>query len=66
VRHGWRVGVPQPGIWREIINTDATIYGGSGVVNGPQGSEPSAWQGRAQSLMMSLPPLATVMLVCGD
>jgi len=66
VREGWRVGVPQSGLWRELINTDAAIYGGSGVGNAPLASEPVAWHDRAQSVVMTLPPLATVMLVCGD
>ncbi|MBS0511699.1 MAG: 1,4-alpha-glucan branching protein GlgB [Proteobacteria bacterium] len=66
VRAGWRIGVPQGGLWREIINTDATIYGGSGVSNAPLASEPVAWHGRAQSVALTLPPLATLMLVCGD
>ncbi|MFM2067670.1 MAG: hypothetical protein RLZZ584_2579 [Pseudomonadota bacterium] len=64
-RQGWRIGVPQAGHWRELINTDAAIYGGSGVGNG-EGvhSEPVAWQGQAQSVLISLPPLATLMLAC--
>ncbi|ATE59793.1 1,4-alpha-glucan branching protein GlgB [Thauera sinica] len=66
VRHGWRIGVPQPGRWREIINTDAAIYGGSGVGNPAIDSDSVAWHERAQSVVMTLPPLATVMLVCGD
>jgi 1,4-alpha-glucan branching enzyme len=61
----WRIGVPQAGHWRELINTDAAHYGGSGVGNpGGRGSEPVAWQGQAQSVLMNLPPLATLMLVC--
>ncbi|MDE2614782.1 MAG: alpha amylase C-terminal domain-containing protein, partial [Burkholderiales bacterium] len=66
VREGWRIGVPQSGLWREIINTDAAIYGGSGVGNAPLASEPVAWHGRAQSVALTLPPLATLMLVCDD
>ena len=64
VRHDWRIGVPFAGTWRELINTDAAIYGGSGVVNPPRASEAVAWQGRAQSVTLSLPPLAVVMMVC--
>lgn len=63
VRHGWRIGVPQAGTWAELINTDADVYGGSNVVNGPLASEPVPWQGQAQSVQLTLPPLATLMLV---
>ena len=63
VRHGWRIGVPQAGAWRELINTDPAVYGGSGVGNGVLESEALPWQDQAQSIVMTLPPLATVMLV---
>ena len=63
VRHGWRIGVPQAGAWRELINTDQTVYGGSGVGNGVLESEALPWQDQTQSIVMTLPPLATVMLV---
>ena len=33
VRHGYRIGLPRSGRWREALNTDAAIYGGSGVGN---------------------------------
>jgi 1,4-alpha-glucan branching enzyme len=59
--------VPHAGHWRELINTDATVYGGSGIGNaGGAGlaSEAVAWQGRADSIRLDLPPLATLMLVC--
>ena len=61
-RHGYRVGVAQAGRYREIINTDATLYGGSGVGNGELQTELLAAHGRACSLSVSLPPLATLML----
>ena len=63
VRHGWRIGVPRSGVWRELVNTDDARYGGSGVRNGSLASEDIAWQAQAQSIVMTLPPLATVMLV---
>jgi 1,4-alpha-glucan branching enzyme len=66
-RPGWRIGVPLAGRWRELINTDASVYGGSGYGNtGGVGlqSEALAWQGQAQSIQLDLPPLATLMLVC--
>jgi 1,4-alpha-glucan branching enzyme len=63
VRQGWRLGVPAAGSYREIINTDGEVYGGSGVGNGVLATEPVAWHGQGQSLMMTVPPLATVMWV---
>ncbi|MCK6424914.1 MAG: 1,4-alpha-glucan branching protein GlgB [Burkholderiaceae bacterium] len=63
-RRGWRFGVPSAGSWRELINTDDEVYGGSGIGNGAQASEALAWQGQAQSIVLDLPPLATLMLVC--
>ena len=61
VRQGYRLGVPSAGFYREIINTDAETYGGSNVGNmGGFEAEDFPWQGRTHSLMISLPPLATV------
>jgi 1,4-alpha-glucan branching enzyme len=62
-RPGYRIGVPVAGQYRELINTDAVIYGGSGVHNGALGSEPVSSHGQVQSLVVSVPPLATVMWV---
>jgi 1,4-alpha-glucan branching enzyme len=64
VRSGFRVGVPRPGEYRERINTDSAHYGGSNVGTplGAARSEDVPWQGRAQSVMLTLPPLATVFL----
>ncbi|MFC5607134.1 1,4-alpha-glucan branching protein GlgB [Variovorax soli] len=63
VRHGYRLGVPAEGAYREIINTDNPAYGGSGVGNGVVPSEAVPWQGQAHSLVMTLPPLATLLWV---
>jgi 1,4-alpha-glucan branching enzyme len=61
VRYGYRLGVPEAGFYREIINTDAETYGGSNVGNlGGFEAEELPWQGRSHSLMISLPPLATI------
>ncbi|HVF72499.1 MAG TPA: 1,4-alpha-glucan branching protein GlgB [Chthoniobacterales bacterium] len=61
VRHGYRLGVPGAGFYREIINTDGETYGGSNVGNmGGFEAEAFEWQGRTHSLMISLPPLAAV------
>jgi 1,4-alpha-glucan branching enzyme len=62
-RHAYRIGVPRGGTWRECINTDAHDYGGSGMGNnGCVVAEPVAAHGEAQSLLLTLPPLATIML----
>ncbi len=62
-RHGLRIGVPTPCAWREILNTDSTYYGGTNLGNGPHpcAAEPVAAHGRAQSIVVTLGPLATVV-----
>ncbi len=63
-RENYRLGVPQPGIYRERLNSDSEYYGGSNTGNGqPLESEPIPWMGRAQSLRLTLPPLAGLVLV---
>ena len=60
-RHNYRVGVPRPGRWAEIMNTDAEVYGGSGVGNlGGVETAPIPVQGQQWSVMLTLPPLAAV------
>jgi 1,4-alpha-glucan branching enzyme len=62
-RHGYRLGVPDPGEYYELINSDATRYGGSGLENGqPMPSGPMHWQSCPHSILLTLPPLATVIL----
>ena len=63
VRHGWRVGVPRAGRWRELLNTDSAFYGGSNVGTpfGMAESQPTGHDGRSDSILVELPPLATVM-----
>jgi 1,4-alpha-glucan branching enzyme len=59
-REGYRIGVPQPGFYGEVLNTDAQTYGGSNLGNlGGHYSDPIPWQGRDHSLLLRLPPLAT-------
>jgi len=61
VRSGYRVGVPSGGAWRELLNTDAKEYGGSGQGNlGGVEARPVAAHGRAHSIEITLPPLAAV------
>jgi 1,4-alpha-glucan branching enzyme len=63
VRYGYLVGVPRPGNYEEILNTDAVQYGGSNVGNlGGMNAGEHAWQGRRYSLALTLPPLAAVFL----
>jgi 1,4-alpha-glucan branching enzyme len=58
-RHGYRIGVPQAGRWRELLNSDAQIYGGGNLGNlGGVESEAVAWHGQPQSIRVTLPPLA--------
>src|SRR6202165_2787675 len=63
VRSDYRLGVPHEGVYREILNSDITHYGGSGVVNmQPMPSTPGNWQECSHSILLTLPPLATVVL----
>ena len=60
---GYRVGLPSGGEWVEVLNTDSTKYGGSGVVNvGPQQAEEVGWVGRQHSVTLRVPPLGAVFL----
>jgi 1,4-alpha-glucan branching enzyme len=63
VRHGWRVGVPRAGRWRERLNTDSAFYGGGNVGTpfGVAASQRVPYNDRADSIVVDLPPLATVM-----
>ena len=63
VRHGYRFGVPEAGVYREIFNSDAEEYGGSNVLNDYDiVSEDVEWQGKAKSILVTVPPLATIYL----
>ncbi|MDW7709796.1 MAG: 1,4-alpha-glucan branching protein GlgB [Deferrisomatales bacterium] len=62
-RHGYRLGVPLGGVWREALNSDAASYGGSGAGNlGRVQTEEAPAQGRAHSLVLTLPPLGILFL----
>jgi 1,4-alpha-glucan branching enzyme len=62
-RHGYRIGVPGPGRWVEILNTDAADYGGSGQGNlGGVESAPVPHLGSPHSIEVTLPPLAMIVL----
>lgn len=61
VRTDYRIGVPAPGFWRELLNSDAGYYGGSGTGNrGGVESEPVEAHGRPHSVSLILPPLAVL------
>ncbi|HVT76826.1 MAG TPA: 1,4-alpha-glucan branching protein GlgB [Acidimicrobiales bacterium] len=57
VHHDYRVGLPQEGVWVELVNTDDGCFGGSGVGNGSVTAEDSPWHGLPFSAGFTLPPL---------
>lgn len=62
LRHDYRVGVPAGGWWREVLNSDTPVYGGSGQGNlGGQEASPVPFHGRSHSLSLTLPPLSIVL-----
>ena len=62
-RHGYRVGVPVRGFYREILNSDGSLYGGSDAGNGGGvSSEPIPWHGHPHSVLLTLPPLGALWL----
>jgi 1,4-alpha-glucan branching enzyme len=62
-RSNFLLGIPQRGLWREILNSDAHEYGGSGWGNlGSVESSPISVNGRLDALTLNLPPLGTIML----
>jgi 1,4-alpha-glucan branching enzyme len=61
-RHNFRIGVPWGGEWKEVLNSDSPLYGGSGQGNlGGVRAAPISWHGRTHALNVTLPPLAVVM-----
>ena len=63
-RENYRVGAPRAGFYREALNTDAAIYGGSNLGNfGGLHAEPSPSHGEPFSLTLTLPPLSTVIFI---
>jgi 1,4-alpha-glucan branching enzyme len=63
-RPGYRVGLPQGGRWRELLNTDSEFYGGSGVGNlGVVEAEERLWHEQPYSAQVTLPPLGVIWLV---
>ena len=63
VHHDYRIGVPSKGNYVEVFNSDDEAFGGSGVKNaGEIASQDVPWHNRAQSITLTVPPLATVYL----
>ncbi|HBY93437.1 MAG TPA: 1,4-alpha-glucan branching enzyme [Chloroflexi bacterium] len=62
-REGYRVGVPRLGFYKELINSDAEAYGGGNIGNtGGLPADDIPWQGQPASILITAPPLATVIL----
>ena len=64
VWHDYRLGVPELGNYREALNSDAECYGGSNVraIEGQVAASGTPWNGRQQSIVLTLPPLAAVFI----
>jgi 1,4-alpha-glucan branching enzyme len=63
IERSYRLGLPAAGSWREILNTDAEIYGGGNRGNlGGVTTERTPWHGQLQSALVTLPPLSAVYL----
>ncbi len=66
-RYNYQIGVPRGGHWREILNSDAALYGGSAQGNmGGLDAAPIPLHGRKWSLTLTLPPLGAVFLMSSD
>jgi 1,4-alpha-glucan branching enzyme len=60
---GYRVGLARPGRWRGLVTTDDARYGGSGSWVPHLDAEPTPWQGRPHSAVLTVPPLSVLYLV---
>ncbi|WP_099827434.1 1,4-alpha-glucan branching protein GlgB [Oceaniglobus indicus] len=66
-RSGYRIGLPSAGRWREVLNSDAEIYGGAGKGNmGAIHADDQPWQGQPASAEMLLPALSALIFVKDD
>jgi 1,4-alpha-glucan branching enzyme len=62
-RNNYQIGVPSPGRWQELLNSDAPLYGGSGQGNlGGVDAVPVSMHGHLHSVMLTLPPLGALFL----
>jgi 1,4-alpha-glucan branching enzyme len=65
-RSGYRIGLPAPGRWSEVLNTDASEWGGDGIGNlGAVEAEETPWHGQHWSAAVTLPPLSVLWLTPG-
>ncbi len=66
-RIGYRVGVPEAGFWRELLNSDSDVYGGSGIGNlGGLDADLTPFHNQPYSVSLTLPPLAILFLGKGS
>lgn len=61
-RHDYRLGVPRPGRWVEVLNSDASCYGGSNLGNVDAWTDGVSSHGKEQSVQLVLPPISTIYL----
>ena len=66
IRYDYQLGVPEQGLFTEIMNTDSKMYAGSGVSNGELKTSDESSHGRNHSLRVTIPPLATLILQRND
>lgn len=64
VRENYRIGVPHEGIWEVLLNSDDKAFYGSGIEIPASSSEDKPWMNKEQSIEITLPPLAVVVLKC--
>ena len=62
VRENYRIGVPAAGAYVELLNTDAEVYGGSGIRNSSLQTGTEPWHNKPCSLCITIPPLATLII----
>ncbi|HRE83335.1 MAG TPA: alpha amylase C-terminal domain-containing protein, partial [Opitutaceae bacterium] len=62
IRHGYRLGVPRRGYWKEVLNTNSHYYGGTGLGNdGGRATEDVPADGMTQSIVITIAPLSTTI-----
>ena len=61
-RHDHRIGLPEPGRWVEILNSDSAEFGGSNVLVGAVNAEAPGWNDLGYSATVTLPPLGVMWL----
>ncbi len=62
VRENYRIGVPDKGVYHEILNSDSSYYAGSNIGNGTIETEDEPWMNQNYSLTLTLPPLGALIL----